>query len=217
MIGASSSSEQTEEEEGGEEGLSGSHLHDQLYRQTIRVKYFDDSENEVSSIGGIHHVNKEKVLELCKFFKGTLISSEEVRGRGGNDSWQFKCSNGHEFVITTCKLSQLSDISLENRECQHIWCLKCRNFHSKCVEKAKQEDSEVISDLNDKSLCQVKCSKGHTFFIKYSREISKVWCKQCKQAELFMQKQANAKAQQETYEKLKEQQQKIFSEASCSS
>lgn len=125
-------------------------------------------------------MNLSKVLELCRVFKGELISNTEVRGRGGNGSWQFKCSNGHDFVVTTCKLSQLEDIEFTDQKCHQCWCLKCRNFHMKCLEKIDLENGHLLSDINDKSVCKVQCEKKHQFYVKYSREITKVWCKSCR-------------------------------------
>jgi len=114
--GAQSSTELSEEEDGGEDG-SGSHLQSLVMRETIRVKY-DDSVKQVAISGGNHQVNRDRVIELCKIFGGKLMSSDEVKGRGGNTSWQFTCSNDHEFIITTCKLSQLREISISNQTCQ---------------------------------------------------------------------------------------------------
>lgn len=134
------------------------------------------------------------MLELCRIFKGDLLSNTEVRGRGGNGSWRFKCSNGHEFVVTTCKLSQLENIEIGDKVCHQCWCLKCKNFHQKCLEKIVQEEASLISDINDKSLCRVKCAQGHEFSVKYSREISKIWCKNCRKDEVKIQKQASQEA-----------------------
>lgn len=161
----------------------------------------------------MHSVNISKVLELCRVFKGQLISSQEVRGRGGNGSWQFKCSNGHDFIVTTCKLSHLETIDLSDEKCHQCWCLKCKNFHMKCLEKIEQENGCLLSDINDKSLCKVQCEKNHQFYVKYSREITKVWCKACKQDEVLQAKKANQEAQKEAFIKLQKQQESLFNES----
>lgn len=80
-----------------------------------------------------------------------MISNEDIRGRGGNSSLKFVCHNNHEFVITVCMLASLDEISLTNIKCQKCWCLKCKNFHQKCFEKAVEENATIISDFADKS------------------------------------------------------------------
>lgn len=101
--GNSSSTELSEEEDAGEDG-SGSHLSDLGLRETKRAKYEEGPDDGLSA-SVYHQVDSSKVEQLCKIFKGELLETDDIRGRGGNSSWKFRCANDHEFVITTCKLS----------------------------------------------------------------------------------------------------------------
>lgn len=72
----------------------------------------------------------------------------------------------------------------------------------KCLEKIDLENGHLLSDINDKSVCKVQCEKKHQFYVKYSREITKVWCKSCRQEEIKMTKIASQEAQKEAFIKL---------------
>ena len=72
-------------------------------------------------------------------------------------------------------------------EAGEAWCLKCRNAHQKCVEKAAESKYTVVSDVHLISEFRVRCHRGHCFeaieqadhlapgFAKRGIE----WCAQC--------------------------------------
>lgn len=185
-----SSSEESENEDSSEEGLSGwlsdSQSLDRLPSKRLRLS---DSSESLMISDGSYSVQEAQVQRYAKLFGGKLSSSSLVRGRGGNSSLSFKCGNGHNFSITLCKLQQLETISLENDLCCNCWCLKCKNFFEKCSSRAEKENCSVLSSNGYSSQINLRCSQGHSFSVRYSRDLPKSWCKSCRQQELLSQKQ----------------------------
>lgn len=112
---------------------------------------------------------------LCSAFNGKLLSQEVMSGRGGNKGFSFECCNKHQFIISLSTLNRLKTISIENRPCHDSWCLKCRNFLLKTVERAKETNSTVISSSINKGYVEIKCNQEHSFIVDYTINHSKTW------------------------------------------
>lgn len=185
-----SSSEESENEDSSEEGLSGwlsdSQSLDRLPSKRLRLS---ESSESLMISDGSYAVEKALVQRYASLFNGSLSSNSLVRGRGGNSSLSFQCGNGHNFSITLCKLQQLETISLENSLCVNCWCLKCKNFYEKCESRAEAESCVLLSSNGYSSQVNLRCSKNHSFSVRYSRDLPKSWCKSCRQDELQSQKE----------------------------
>lgn len=150
---------------------------------------------------------------LCSAFKGKLLSQEAMSGRGGNKGFSFECCNKHQFIISLSTLNRLKTISIENRPCYDSWCLKCRNFLLKTVERAKETNSSIISSSINKGYVEIKCNQEHSFIVDYTKNHSKTWWEECKNEEV-KKKQDFCKEREKSEEIRKQiEQQRLFQES----
>lgn len=105
----------------------------------------------------------EVAKALCIDQEGKLISPIVTTCRGGNDGLCFECPNGHQFKISTAKLNSLIGKNISNSDYIESWCLKCRNFHKKCIQLATESKYNILSALRKVSFFKVKCHQGHIF------------------------------------------------------
>ena len=131
-------------------------------------------------------------------------------GRAGSPSLLFKCHNGHEFVVTLRRMTQLSTLSVLDDLCQKSWCIKCKNFHEKAIQRATREGCTLISDPSVKSVYKFRCHKSHEFSILWSRVMPKVWCKGCKRDDAQLLKLQREKLAQQAFLKQQEEQRQLF-------
>jgi hypothetical protein len=150
---------------------------------------------------------------LCSTFEGKLRSQEVLSGRGGNKGLSFECWNKHQFIISLSTLNRLKTISVQNSSCYDSWCLKCRNFLLKTMERAKETNSSIISSSINKGHVEVKCNQEHIFIVNYTTNHSKIWCEQCKNEE--SKKKQDFCKEREKHEEIRKQreQQRLFQES----
>lgn len=96
---------------------------------------------------------------------------------------------------------------------QDVWCLKCRNFLSKTKERAKELNSTVLNSCLSKGSVEVKCREDHTFVINYTKNHSKAWCDQCKDAQAKKKQEEYAHSKQKEEERKLKEQQRLFEES----
>lgn len=143
--------------------------------------------------------------------KGKLLSSEVVSGRGGNLGLPFECWNHHHFIIS---LSALGRLNFSNQKSlQDAWCLKCRNFLHKTVERAQEMNSTVLDSCPSKGYVEVKWVNQHTFKIAYTKNHTKTWCEQCKIDEATRKQQEFIQKEKTEEMRKQREQQKLFEES----
>ena len=146
-----------------------------LSRKLSKISSFGDS--FVTSLD--ETISVEKLLmtarSLCGVLNGKLLSTEILSGRGGNSGLNFECCNKHQFIISLSTLSKLKAVSSVDRSCKDSWCLKCRNFLLKTIERAKSLNSSVLSACLHRGCVEIKCENQHKFEVKYTKNHYKNW------------------------------------------
>lgn len=149
---------------------------------------------------------------LAALYNGTLMSRETQNGRGGSKGLRFRCANSHEFTISFSKLEKVSHDTLELETCKDIWCVKCHNFHYRCVKKASDNGAVVTSKIFEKGHVSLNCRMNHNFKISIHRNPDKVWCPHCKKNVKNEVKRQREIEIEKIKQKEFEQQQKLFEE-----
>lgn len=155
----------------------------------------------------------QKSQNLWEVFNGRLLSSEILRGRGGNDSLGFECCNKHQFIISLLSLAKLTTFSTQDQDCCETWWLKCRNFIRKTKERADSMNSQIVSSGLDKTLIVAECENKHRIELRYSRNYAKIWWEQCILEAREKQSKAFKEQEQAEEERKQKEQQRIFQES----
>mmetsp|Transcript_17357 Transcript_17357/g.19442 ORF Transcript_17357/g.19442 Transcript_17357/m.19442 type:complete len:247 (-) Transcript_17357:65-805(-) len=135
-----------------------------------------------------------------------------MSGRGGNKGLNFQCSNNHQFIISLSTLNKLH-VSRGNKSNSDVWCLKCRNFISKTLERANEANSTVIDSCLSKSQIEIKCKNQHKFTVNYTKNHSKTWCEKCKNQEMQKKQKEYIDSQKMEDERKFKEQQRLFQES----
>lgn len=87
--------------------------------------------------------------QMETLFQAQLLTVDVAKGRGGCEGLRFKCSNNHEFTTSFEKLNKFIELGTNptKAEAKNIWCIKCHNFYFRCVQKAQENNAEVISEI----------------------------------------------------------------------
>ena len=120
------------------------------------------------------------------------------------------CANKHSF---TRKFDVLYGCP-SKLELDDLWCVKCHNFYYKCLEKAQQNNAEVLSKIYDKGHLRLRCRFGHDFTISPQRNpnTENVWCSKCKLNHRNSLKQSIKDDIKRKEEEMLEAQKKLFSQ-----
>lgn len=174
-----------------------------------------DSESSKASVYSDSD-NLSKLLSIARSLwcalKGKLLSTEVVSGRGGNKGLNFECCNKHQFIISLSTIAKL-DKSTQGKTHYDSWCLKCRNFLQKTVERAQKMNSKIIDSCLSKGYVEIKCKNQHRFIVNYTKNHSKTWCEQCKEEEMVKKQQEFFQSQKLEEERKLREQQKLFEES----
>jgi flagellar biosynthesis GTPase FlhF len=110
-------------------------------------------------------------------------------------------------------LSRLKVVSSEDKACRDSWCLKCRNFLQKTVQRAENLNSRVLSSCLSRGCVEIECEHMHKFTVNYTKNHSKTWCEECKNEQNKQrQQQWENRAKAEEHRKQQEQK-RLFEES----